>query len=67
MKHYDLEDLLTVILVLAIVALLIMWLWNWLIPDLFGLPVITYWQALALRILIKLLIASTEIEKKERG
>jgi len=64
MKNYDLEELLTAILVLAIVALLIMWLWNWLIPDLFGLPIITYWQAMALRILVKLLIASAKVTKE---
>jgi uncharacterized protein HemY len=64
MKDYDLEELLTTILVLAIVALLIMCLWNWLIPDLFGMPIITYWQALALRILVKLLIVSTKITKE---
>jgi len=66
MKHYDLEELLAIILVLAIVALLIMWLWNWLIPDLFDLPVITYWQALALRILVSLLTASTNKFNKNR-
>jgi len=64
MKDYDLEELLTTILVLAIVALLIMCLWNWLIPDLFGLPIITYWQALALRILVKLFIASAKVTKE---
>ena len=64
MKNYDLEELLTAILVLAIVALLIMGLWNWLIPDLFGLLIITYWQALALRILVKLFIASAKVTKE---
>jgi len=64
MKDYDPTELLTAILVLAIVALLIMWLWNWLIPDLFGLPIITYWQAMALRILVKLLIASAKVTKE---
>jgi len=34
----------------------IMWLWNWLMPDLFGLTTITYWQAVGLFILSKILI-----------
>ena len=34
----------------------IMWLWNWLMPDLFGLPSLTYWQAVGLFILFKILI-----------
>lgn len=32
-----------------------MWLWNWLMPDIFGLQMITYWQAFGLLILGKLL------------
>lgn len=34
----------------------IMWLWNWLMPAVFGLPVLTYWQAVGLFILLKLLL-----------
>ncbi|MCC6395233.1 MAG: hypothetical protein IT167_31880 [Bryobacterales bacterium] len=30
-------------------------LWNWLCPKLFGLPVITFWQALGISILTSLL------------
>lgn len=37
----------------------IMWLWNWLMPVIFGLPVINIWQALGLYILSGLLIKST--------
>jgi hypothetical protein len=28
------------------------WLWNWLVPDLFGGPALTYWQALGLWLLL---------------
>lgn len=35
---------------------IIMWLWNWLMPTLFGLTTITYWQAVGLFILAKILI-----------
>lgn len=40
--------------VLAITLLVgfpIMWLWNWLMPVLFSLPTITYWQAMGLFVL----------------
>ncbi|SDM15694.1 hypothetical protein [Kriegella aquimaris] len=33
----------------------IMWLWNWLIPDLFGLTTINYWQAVGILVLAKIL------------
>ena len=37
---------------------IIMWLWNWLMPDLFGLTTITYWQGVGLFILFKILTGS---------
>lgn len=46
-------------LAVAIAALLgfvIMWLWNWLMPGLFGLRTIGYWQAIGLFFLSKLLL-----------
>ena len=51
-----------VLAIMGIVALgilfgfVIMWLWNWLMPALFGLSLITYWQAVGLFILAKILI-----------
>ncbi|OQY37610.1 MAG: hypothetical protein B6226_05005 [Candidatus Cloacimonetes bacterium 4572_65] len=33
-------------------------LWNWLMPDIFGLKVITYWQAVGLVVLSKILFGS---------
>lgn len=35
---------------------IIMWLWNYLMPELFGLTEITYWQAIGLFILSKILL-----------
>ncbi len=35
---------------------IIMWLWNWLMPEIFGLTTLTYWQAVGLFILFKILI-----------
>jgi hypothetical protein len=34
---------------------LVKWLWNWIIPDIFGLGTITYWQAFGMLILAKIL------------
>jgi hypothetical protein len=35
----------------------VMWLWNWLVPELFNGPVLTYWQTLGLFILSKILFS----------
>ena len=41
----------------------IMWLWNWLMPDLFGLKTITYWQGVALFALAKILFGAVDGNK----
>lgn len=35
-----------------------MLLWNWLMPDIFGLKMITYWQAFGLLVLSKLIFGT---------
>jgi hypothetical protein len=55
-------------------GLIIMWLWNWLMPGLFGLKAITYWQGIGIFILAKILFgaigsggsAKKAKDKKER-
>jgi len=42
-------------LAIAAVGFITMSLWNWLVPDLFHGPVITFWQALGLLLLTKIL------------
>jgi len=44
--------------VLAVLALsfVVMSLWNWLMPSLFGLRLLTFWQALGLLVLSKILL-----------
>jgi hypothetical protein len=37
---------------------IIMWLWNWLMPMVFHLGIITFWQAVGLAILARLLFGS---------
>lgn len=52
----ELIDFITLLGFLAIICLLIMWCWNWLMPLLFGLPTITFWQAFGLRVLATALV-----------
>jgi len=50
--------LLVAVVICAIATLIAfptMWLWNWLMPDIFGLKVINFWQALGLNLLASIL------------
>jgi len=50
---------------IALVGWITMSLWNWLVPDLFHGPVLTFWQALGLLVLSKILFWS--FGKKHSG
>lgn len=39
-------------------GLVVMLLWNWIVPDIFGLPKINYWQAWGLVLLSHILLKS---------
>jgi hypothetical protein len=41
---------------LAVVGVVVMTLWNWLIPALFGGPVLRFWQAIGLLVLARILV-----------
>jgi membrane protein required for beta-lactamase induction len=43
----------------------LMLLWNWLMPIIFGLPEITFWQAIGLNFLSTILFKSTTIKSKD--
>jgi membrane protein required for beta-lactamase induction len=43
----------------------LMLLWNWLMPVIFGLPEITFWQAIGLNFLSTILFKSTTIKSKD--
>ncbi|UYQ93548.1 hypothetical protein MKQ68_00340 [Chitinophaga horti] len=62
MKRFSVGLVLKVILMVAACSALLgfvtMGLWNWLVPELFHGPVITFWQALGLLVLSKLLLGS---------
>jgi succinate dehydrogenase hydrophobic anchor subunit len=62
-------SILTAILMIVLVALILgfplMWLWNWLMPSIFNLPEITFWQALGLNALSTILIKPATNTKKD--
>jgi len=35
----------------------VMWLWNWLVPEIFNGPVLGYWQTLGLLVLSKIIFS----------
>jgi len=45
----------------------VMWLWNWLVPDVFNGPVLGYWQTLGLLILSKILFSGIGGGKGEKS
>jgi len=44
------------VIVCVVIALPTMWLWNWLMPTIFGLIKINFWQALGINLISALLI-----------
>jgi len=62
MKSHRMVRVLKVLLfgaaALTIFGFVVMWLWNWLMPAVFGLHAVTFWQALGLLVLCKILFSS---------
>ena len=69
MKNNVLEAILLIVGLIVLAAILLtlplQLLWNWLMPNLFNLPVITFWQALGLNMLAGILFKSNINIKKE--
>ena len=55
------------ILFAFLVGYVVMRLWNWLIPDLFGLTTITYWQAVGVLVLAKLFFGMGNCSSRGSG
>ena len=56
-EEESLKALLTLLLAIPLSLLInfpVMWLWNWLMPTIFHLPSLTYWQMYGLTILVSL-------------
>ena len=63
-KRLWLIGLFAVPALIAFVALgggIVMWLWNWLAPSLFGWPVVTWWQAIGLLALCRILFGGVGV------
>jgi hypothetical protein len=64
--NQTINSILTVLGVLILAVLLfgapLMLLWDWLMPTLFGLPEITFWQACGLQLLATLLFKPTSLK-----
>ena len=43
------------VIIVFLVGYIVMSLWNWLMPDIFGLPQIDYWKALGILLLSKII------------
>ena len=59
--------LLLLVVVGLIIGLPLMWLWNWLMPLIFGLPTITFWQAVGLYLLCGVLFNQTSGSSEKKG
>ena len=59
MMNNTTQTILTTILIVVVTAVILglplMWLWNWLMPTIFYLDEITFWQALGLNALATIL------------
>ena len=56
-EEESLKAVLTLLMAIPLSLLInfpVMWLWNWLMPTIFHLPSLTYWQMYGLTILVSL-------------
>ena len=53
------------VILAAIIAYPAMLLWNWLMPELFGLKFITFWQMFGLIALVRIILPSPSSSKSE--
>ena len=69
MKNNVLEAILLIVGLIVLAAILLalplQLLWNWLMPTIFNLPMITFWQALGLNIMSGILFKSNVNIKNE--
>lgn len=53
-----------IIIFSLLIAFPIKWLWNGVMPDIFGLPEITFWKAYGMYLLFHLLLRGVTINEK---
>lgn len=65
--NQTIHDILLLIGIMILVVLLfggpLMVLWNWLMPTIFGLPEITFWQACGVQLIATLLFKPVNYKK----
>ena len=70
MTNQPIHNILLVIGIIMLAVILIggplMILWNWLMPSIFGLPEIGFWQACGFQILSIILFKSTSFNNKKK-
>lgn len=70
MKHHRYKKTIALVvllpILLALLSYVFMRLWNWLIPDIFGLKMINYWQAMGLFVLAKIAFSGFRIRGFKR-
>ena len=52
---------------LALFAAVTMWLWNWLMPEIFKLPAIGFWQAVGILLLSQILFKGGHVARAGRS
>ena len=58
--------LLIITVIIIAFGYVVMYLWNWLMPVIFGLTTITFWQAIGLGLLAKLLLGGIGGDKSKK-
>ena len=53
-----------IVVITLLMTFPVLWLWNWLMPVVFRLPEITFWQALGISLLSSLLFKSYNFSSK---
>ncbi len=63
------SGIVVVLLVMVVLVLLLgfplMWLWNAVMPDIFNLPTITFWQAVGLNLISMILFKTSHSTSKQ--
>jgi len=57
----SLKILAIICLIALITGLPLMLLWNWLMPMIFGLPILSFWQAIGLNFMASILFGKTTL------
>lgn len=58
--------ILAVLMIAIVIGFPLMWLWNWLMPVIFGLPHITFWQAVGLNMIASALFGNKNTTRGDK-